>query len=248
MVKTNTDIPGGAPSNLDRVRDIIMGADFKAFEQRFQRHEEALETARGEARTELATLKSALDALEHARRRDAEELERRLCTRIDTLESTVRDLKREAADSIAALEQGWEQSLTSLRDAVEARLVEARDEAREEAAAHKSSTSATLDAFAQRATRLEDSAAAAAVAHERVRDDLSARVNDLRAALNEAVATLQQTKLSRYALGEVLLALGAQLLERADKRPHPSAANRGPAPADKSADPSKRRPKPDEPA
>jgi dGTP triphosphohydrolase len=241
----NNEIPGGAPSNLDRVRDIIMGADFKAFEQKFQRYEDTLESARGEIRAELATLKSALDALAHGQRRDADDIERRLCARLDTVESNVRDLRHETASSIASIEQGWEQSLTSLRDAVEARLVEARDEARDEAAEFKASNVETLEALARRATKLEDNASAAATEHERVRNDLSARVNDVRATLNEAITTLQQTKLSRYALGEVLLALGAQLLERADKRPQP-AANRGPVSADKTTDPAKRRPKPDE--
>ena len=42
MVRAYSDVPGGAPSNLDRVREIIAGADFKAFELKFQRHEEAL--------------------------------------------------------------------------------------------------------------------------------------------------------------------------------------------------------------
>jgi chromosome segregation ATPase len=245
VVKTTGEIPGGAPTNLDRVRDIILGADFKAFDLKFQRQEEALQTSRDELRGEIGALRTAFEALERAQRRDADEREQRLATRLDALEAAVRDLRREAADSIASLEQGWEQSLTSLRDAVETKLDEARDEAREDAAALKAATAETLDTLARRTTALEDGASAAMAAHERVRDDLSARVNDVRTKLTEAVATLQQTKLSRYALGEVLLALGAQLLERADKRPQQPGASRGPAP---SADPAKRRPKPDEPA
>ena len=43
-------------------------------------------------------------------------------------------------------------------------------------------------------------------------DDLGARISDLDESLTERVTTLGETMLSRHALGESLLALGAQLL------------------------------------
>ncbi len=232
MVKAYNDVPGGAPSNLDRVREIIAGADFKAFELKFQRHEEALAAFRDEIRDEIAALKNAFDTHERAQGRDAEELARRVDERLTAIEASVRDLRRETADAVAGIQRGWEQSLDSLRDALEAKIAETAAEAREGLAALGTADTERLDALAHRCARLEDGTAALAGEHGRARDDLAARIADVRGALNEAVATLQQTKLSRYALGEVLLALGAQLLERADKRPQP-AASRAPAPADK---------------
>lgn len=228
MVRAYNDVPGGAPSNLDRVREIIAGADFKAFEQKFQRHEEALGAFRDETRDEITALKNAFEAHERAQGRGAEDLAKRVDERLSAIEDSVRELRRETGDSVAGIQRGWEQSLDSLRDAIDAKIAEARAEAREAVAALDAADAERFDALVQRCTQLEDGASALAGEHSRARDDLAARIADVRAALNEAVTTLQQTKLSRYALGEVLLGLGAQLLERADKRAQPAAAVRQP--------------------
>ena len=224
MVRPASDVPGGALSNLDRVREIIAGADFKAFDLKFQRQEEAFAAFRDEVRQEIAALKQAFAAHEQTQGRDAEALEHRVNERLNAAADSVADLRRETTEAAAETKRGQKQTLDSLRDALEARIAETAAAAREGLAERGAADDKRFAALAERCARIEDGAAALASKHGRALDDLAVRITDVRTAFNDAAATLQQTKLSRYALGEVLLAVGAQLLERADKRPRPAAA------------------------
>jgi hypothetical protein len=70
--------------------------------------------------------------------------------------------------------------------------------------------------------------------------EVSTRLEDVNAAIGERLATLAETAISRQALGETLLALGAQLLGAAEEPISAPAANEStvepePEPATRSA-------------
>ena len=105
MVKARDDRIAGAGTNLDRIRDIILGASTKSYEQKFQRHENALEKARSELRDRIKATEGSVRSLSQTSRNEREELDRKLSARLDSLDTAVEALKKESCTALKTLKQ-----------------------------------------------------------------------------------------------------------------------------------------------
>lgn len=260
MVKA-TEGPAGA--KLDHIRDILHGTQFKGFEQKFQRHENALEKTRAELRERIKAAETAARELERTSRKEHRETEKQLSGRIERLDSALKELKKDTKGAVEdvrkngdvshkklkkemeAVRRALEGSLTALKEDTTAQINALREEftaelgtLREELTgrigAIQKETQNSMNTLTERQKRirkdlsesfrheLADEAAKQSSQAQHLFDDLAATVSDLQETLTDRVSTLGETMISRHALGEALVALGAQLLG-AVKEPLPAS-------------------------
>ena len=221
--------------NLARIRDILVGTHFKAYDERLQRHEDALEKTRAELRQRLAALETDTESLTHTARMEKREFEKAVQARFKALEEGAARLQHEFRTAVVEARKEVEATVRTLTDHLAATVTEATARAESAVAAiretqeasQRESAGALKEEIADVSTRLTSEL------HRRT-DEIAARLEDLSTHTSDACATLQQTKLSRYALGEVLLALGAQLLD-APRKTRGAAARAMDKPSDAAA-------------
>ena len=253
MVKAMDSAAAGAGAKLDHIRTILHGTQFKGFEQKFQRQENALEKARAELRERLKAAETATRDLEQASRQERRELEKQLSSRLDQIAKSITILEKASKTAIeevrkngdttkkkltkdaAAQRQALEGAVTTLKEETTAQLQTMKEEfttqlgtLKDEAAAQlaelREESRSTLNALKEKQRRmgkdltdtfrheLTDEVAKQNTQTQHLASDLSARISDVDEALTEQVTTLGETMISRHALGESLVALGAQLL------------------------------------